>query len=72
MSSSLATRTRKACNRNGYRLFPFAPKWAKIVKNMELLPTYCPLFSGLDDAVIVGRELVSRAGAVLVKQKRLS
>ena len=29
VSSSLATRTKKACNRNGYRLFLFFTKWKK-------------------------------------------
>lgn len=37
----------KSRNRKGYGIFLFAPKWAKIVENMELLPTYCPLFPAL-------------------------
>ena len=61
----------KSRNHNGYGIFSFALKWAKIAENIELLPTYCPLFSGLDDAVIVGGELIFRPWAVLVKQERL-
>ena len=61
----------KSRNHNGYGIFSFALKWAKIAENIELLPTYCPLFSGLDDAVVVGRQFFLGSGAVLVKQERL-